>query len=102
MNIIISNLDAQLKNEDLRTLFSVYGEVDTAEIAIDAFTDRPRGFAYVEMPQNEEARAAIAALNGSELAGQVITVKEAEPREIRKGSYKVGNGAVNVYRFKKN
>lgn len=102
MNIIISNLDAQLKNEDLRTLFSVYGEVDTAEIAIDAFTDRPRGFAYVEMPQDEEARAAIAALNGSEFAGQVITVKEAEPREIRKGSYKVGNGAVNVYRFKKN
>lgn len=102
MNIIISNLDAQLKNEDLRTLFSAYGEVDTAEIAIDAFTDRPRGFAYVEMPNDEEARAAIAALNGSEFAGQVITVKEAEPREIRKGSYKVGSGAVNVYRFKKN
>ena len=102
MNIIISNLDAQCKNEDLRTLFSVYGDVQEAEIAIDAFTDRPRGFAYVEMPQEEQARAAIAALNGTELSGQVITVKEAEPREIRKGSYKVGNGAVNVYRFRKN
>ena len=54
------------------------------------------------MPQEEEARAAIAALQGKELSGRVITVQQAEPREVRKGSYKVGNGAVNVYRFKKN
>lgn len=102
MNILISNLDTQLKNDDLRTLFTPYGDVQNAEIAIDAFTDRPRGFGYVEMPQDEQAQAAITALHGSELAGQVITVTQAEARQERKGSYKVGNGAVNVYRFKKN
>lgn len=102
MNIYISNLDTQLRNDDLRNLFSTYGDVESAEIAIDSFTDLPRGFGFVEMPQEEEARAAIAALQGKELSGRVITVQQAEPREVRKGSYKVGNGAVNVYRFKKN
>lgn len=102
MNIRITNLDTQLRDNDLRTLFSAYGEVESAEVAIDAFTDLSRGFGFVEMPQEEQARAAIAALQGTELSGRVITVQEAEPREVRKGSYKVGNGAVNAYRFKRN
>jgi RNA recognition motif-containing protein len=102
MNISITNLDTRLTSEDLRNLFAAYGEVKTAEIAIDAFTDQPRGFGMVEMPQEEQARAALTALNQSEQSGRVISVKEAEPKTERKGSYKVGNGAVNVYRFKKN
>jgi RNA recognition motif-containing protein len=102
MNIVISNLDTQLQGDDLRNLFTPYGEVETAEIAIDAFTDQSRGFGYVEMPQEEQARAAIAALHQKELSGRVINVQQAEPKEVRKGSYKVGNGAVNIYRFKKN
>lgn len=102
MNICISNLDTQLRGDDLRNLFTPFGQVETAEIAIDAFTDQSRGFGYVEMPQEEEARAAIAGLHQKELDGRVIAVQEAEPRTERKGSYKVGNGAVNVYRFKKN
>ena len=102
MNIIISNLNTKLNDSDLRNLFSTYGDVDTAEVAIDGFTERSRGFGYVDMPQDEQARAAIAALNQKELSGRLISVKEAAPKEVRKGSYKVGNGAVNVYRFKKN
>lgn len=102
MNIFISNLDTRLTNEDLKSLFAAHGEVSSAAVAIDAFTDRSRGFGYVEMPLEDQARAAIAALHQTELSGQVISVQEATPKEEHKGSYKVGNGAVNVYRFKKN
>lgn len=102
MNILISNLDTQLKDEDLRALFTVYGEVDTAAIAIDAFTDQSRGFGYVVMPQEEQARAAITALQGTELSGRVISVQQTEPKVERKGSYKAGNGMIKAYRFKKN
>ena len=102
MNIYVTNLGTQIKNEDLRSLFAAYGEVETAEISMDAFTDLSRGFGYVEMPDETQALAAIAALNGTEQNGRVITVKEAEIKDVRKGSYKVGNGAINVYRFRKN
>lgn len=102
MNIIISNIDTRLSDEDLRNLFAAHGEVESAAIAMDAFTEQSRGFGYVDMPQEEQARAAIAALNQSELDGRVISVQQTEPQAVRKGSYKVGNGAVNIYRFKKN
>ena len=102
MNIHVSNLDTNLKDADLRSLFTPHGEVESAEIAIDSFTDKPRGFGYVEMPDDEQAKAAIAALDQKEVSGRQIIVKEAEPKHIRRGSYKVGDGSVNVYRFKKN
>lgn len=102
MNIYISNLDSQLNDGDLKSLFSTYGEVESAEIAKDVFTDQSRGFGYVEMPSEEQAQKAIAGLNNSEIKGLTVTVHEAEPKIVHKGSYKVGNGAVNVYRFKKN
>lgn len=101
MNIYVSNLDTQLKNEDLKKLFTPHGDVQTAEIAIDAFTDQSRGFGYVEMPDEDQARKAIEALDNSDVSGQKITVQEAEPKTTPKGSYKVGNGAVTMYRFKK-
>ena len=102
MNIYVANFDPQLKNEDLKNLFAPHGVVQSAEVVIDAFTDKSRGFGYVEMPVEEEARAAITALNQTEVNGRLIKVQEAEPRELRRGSYKVGNGGVNPYRFKKN
>lgn len=102
MNIAVTNLDTHLTSSDLRNLFAPYGEVEKAEVAIDAFTDRSRGFGYVEMPSEEAARTALSALNQTELSGRVISVVEAEPRPVHRGSYKVGNGAVKVYRFKKN
>ncbi len=102
MNIYIANLDTQWKDSDLKNLFVPHGQVDSAEISIDSFTDLSRGFGYVEMPNEEEAQKAITALNESEVNGKKITVQQAEPKDVRKGSYKVGNGAVNMYRFKKN
>ena len=102
MNIYVANFSTALKNEDLKNLFASYGEVTSAEIAIDGFTEKSRGFGYVEMPNDAEAKAAIAALNQKEVDGLQLKVQEAEPRELRKGSYKVGNGGVNPYRFKKN
>ena len=91
-----------MKNEDLQNLFAPHGEVASAEIAIDGFTEQSRGFGYVEMPVDAEARAAIAALNRKEVDGLQLKVQEAEPKELKRGSYKVGNGGVNPYRFKKN
>jgi RNA recognition motif-containing protein len=102
MNIQVSNLGHQVTSESLRTLFASRGEVASAEIVMDAFTEKSRGFGYVEMPDSNEAMKAIQSLNKTEFEGKTITVEEAPAREAHKGSYKVGSGAVNVYRFKKN
>ncbi|HET7898563.1 MAG TPA: RNA-binding protein [Flavisolibacter sp.] len=101
MTIYVANFSTQLNNDDLKGLFTPYGEVASAEIAIDGFTDKSRGFGYVEMPAEQEARAAIAALNQKEVNGSLLQVQEAEPVERKRGSYKVGNGGVNPYRFRK-
>lgn len=101
MNICISNLDATLNQEDLKNLFQNFGTVETVDIAMDLFTEKPRGFAYVEMPNEAQATAAIKALNQSDFQSRTITVTEAPAKDVRKGSYKVGNGAVNVYKFNK-
>ena len=102
MNIYVANFDTQWSNEDLRNFFTHFGEVETAQIAMDAFTDKSRGFGHVEMPNVEQALAAIAATNQTAVNGKTISVQEAESKQIHKGSYKVGDGAVNIYRFRKN
>lgn len=102
MNIYISNLNDAIKNEDLKTIFASYGEVKSAEIMMDLFTGASRGFGYVEMEDEAAAQKAIDELNNSERDGYVISVQQAERKAVREGSYKVGNGAVNVYRFRKN
>lgn len=101
MNICVSNLDVILSNDDLMKLFKPFGEVQSAEIAMDGFTGQPRGFGFVRMPSEEQAKEAIAGLNKTELSGKIIRVNEAEPMHVRQGSYKVGSGPVNAYRFKK-
>jgi RNA recognition motif-containing protein len=102
MNIYIGNFGTQLKDEELKNLFTPHGEVTSVEIAMDVFTETSRGFGYVEMPVEDQARAAIAALNQSEMNGLRLQVQVAEPKEVKKGSYKVGDGGFNPYRFKKN
>ena len=102
MNIYVANFDTQWSNEDLRNFFTPFGEVETAQIAMDAFTDKSRGFGHVEMPNVEQALAAIAATNQTAVNGKTISVQEAESKQIHKGSYKVGDGAVNIYSFRKN
>jgi RNA recognition motif-containing protein len=102
MNIYISNLSSAISSEELKNLFAAHGSVRSAEVVMDVFTGKSRGFGFVEMENETEAQTAIAGLNNSALQELTITVQEAKPKEVHKGSYKVGNGAVNVYRFRKN
>jgi RNA recognition motif-containing protein len=102
MNIHVSNLSKGIKDNDLANLFSAYGEVKTATVVNDSFTGQSRGFGYVEIEDEAAAQKAIEGLNNSEVESLVISVQEAKPKEEQKGSYKVGNGAINVYRFRKN
>jgi RNA recognition motif-containing protein len=102
MNIYISNLSSIIRSEELKQLFSTYGAVKSAEIVDDVFTGKSRGFGYVEMEDNAAAQTAIEGLNKTEFHSLTISVKEAELKNVQKGSYKVGNGAVEMYRFRKN
>jgi RNA recognition motif-containing protein len=101
MNIYIANLDSAIDHEQLKELFASYGEVESAEVVKDVFTGASRGFGYVQM-SDEAAKNAIKELNQTVLHTLTITVEEAPEKKEQKGSYKVGNGAVNVYRFRKN
>lgn len=102
MNLHVSNLDSAVDNEQLTQLFAAYGGVDSAEVVYDDFNGLSRGFAYVEMADEQEANEAIKQLNNSMLNGIPVLVKEAAPTHEQKGSYKVGSGVVNAYRFRKN
>ncbi len=102
MNICIANLSSTVKDEELKQLFSGYGEVKSAEVMMDVFTGESRGFGYVEMEDESAAQKAVTELSGSEFQSQKISVKEAQPKENHKGSYKVGSGPVNAHRFRKN
>ena len=81
MNIYVGNLSWNLKDEDLANLFSPYGEVDSAKIVMYKFTQRSKGFGFVEMPNDDQAQAAIAQLNGSEVDGRNLVVNESRPKE---------------------
>jgi RNA recognition motif-containing protein len=102
MNIYVANFDTQWNNENLKELFNTYGTVGSALVMMDGFTERSRGFGYVEMADEQEAALAIRSLHETELNGVKLTVKQADPRAERKGSYKVGSSGINPYRFKKN
>jgi RNA recognition motif-containing protein len=101
MNIYVENLDSVIDNDKLREIFSSFGEVKSAEVVKDVFTNVSRGFGYVEM-EDEAAQSAIEALNQTVVNDLKLTVKVAPLKTEQKGSYKVGNGAVNIYRFRKN
>ena len=81
MNIYAGNLSWNLKDQDLSNLFATHGEVASAKIVTDKFTGRSKGFGFVEMPNDEQAQAAIAALNGSEVDGRNIVVNESRPKQ---------------------
>lgn len=85
MNIYVGNLSPKTTEAELQQAFENFGEVDTAKIIKDNITGRSRGFGFVEMPNQEQAQSAIAALNGKELDGSLLTVNEAKPRENRGG-----------------
>ncbi|RMF38636.1 MAG: RNA-binding protein [Planctomycetota bacterium] len=82
-NIYVGNLSFRATEDDLRDEFSQHGEVSSVNIITDRETGRSRGFAFVEMPNADEAQAAIEATNGKEIAGRGVTVNEARPRTDR-------------------
>jgi len=83
MNIYVSNLSFNVADEDLREFFAEYGEVSSAKIIMDRATGNSRGFGFVEMPNDEEAKKAIQELDGGVVEGRTINVTVAKPREER-------------------
>ena len=81
MNIYAGNLSWNLKDQDLSNLFATHGEVSSAKIVTDKFTGRSKGFGFVEMPNDDQANAAITALNGTEVDGRNIVVNESRPKQ---------------------
>jgi RNA recognition motif-containing protein len=81
MNIYVGNLSWNLKDQDLSNLFASHGEVISAKIVNDKFTNRSKGFGFVEMANDDQAQAAIAALNGTEVDGRNIVVNESRPKQ---------------------
>jgi cold-inducible RNA-binding protein len=84
-NIFVGNLDFNVSEDELRNLFGTYGQVDRVSIVTDRDTGRSRGFGFVEMANPEEGEKAIAALNGTQLAGRTLNVNEARPKAERVG-----------------
>lgn len=81
MNIFVGNLSYQSTEDSVRNLFEQYGEVSDVRIVKDRETGRSRGFGFVEMASDNEARAAIQSIDGSDLDGRTLNVSEARPRE---------------------
>lgn len=92
MNIYVGNLSFEVTDDDLRQLFSPYGEVESANVIKDRFSGESRGFGFVEMPAKKDADAAIAALNGTDVKGRTITVNEAKPKAPKSGGGGGGGG----------
>ena len=81
MNIFIANLNYKVQSEKLQEIFGEYGEVSSAKIIFDRETKRSKGFGFVEMPNDDDALRAIEDLNGVEIDGRQIVVKQANERE---------------------
>ena len=84
-NLFVGNLSFQTTESELRSLFEQFGEIARVHVVTDRNTGRARGFAFVEMANDEEAAKAIAALNGKEVDGRPLNVNEARPKPERGG-----------------
>src|SRR5262245_17340753 len=90
--LYVGNLAYSVSDSDLQQIFVAHGTVVSAQIIMDRDTGRSKGFGFVEMGTDDEAQAAIAALNGQEHGGRALTVNEARPREDRGGGGGGGRG----------
>jgi RNA recognition motif-containing protein len=90
-NIFVGNMSYQTSQSDLEAAFAAFGAVERVSIVTDRDSGQPRGFAFVEMTNENEASKAIAGLNGTELNGRALNVNEARPREDRARSGGNGN-----------
>ena len=84
-NLYVGNMSFQTTEADLRALFEPFGQITRVHIATDRMTGKARGFAFVEMPNDDEAAKAIAGLNAKEVGGRVLTVNEARPKAASAG-----------------
>ena len=91
-NLFVGNMSFSTTESDLRSLFEPFGEIARVSVVTDRDTGRARGFAFVEMNNDEEAAKAIAALNGKEVDGRALNVNEARPKTERSGSRGGGGG----------
>lgn len=92
MNIFVANLSYRIQDEDLRSVFEEYGEVSSAKIIMDRETGKSRGFAFVEMSDDEAGKKAIEELNGAEYDERELVVKQAEDRGGNRGGGNRGGG----------
>ena len=90
--IYVGNLSYDVTDSALEQLFAAHGTVQSAQVIMDRDTGRSKGFGFVEMSSDQEAKAAIAALNGAQVGGRSLTVNEAKPREDRGGGGRGGYG----------
>ena len=88
----VGNLSYSANEDELRRIFEEHGTVVSAQVIMDRETGRSKGFAFVEMSTDQEAQAAISALDGKEIGGRVLKVNEARPREDRGGGGGGGGG----------
>ena len=90
--IYVGGLPYSATDQQLSDLFAPHGTVESARVITDKFTGQSRGFGFVEMSTAEEAKAAIAALNATQMDGRTLTVNEAKPQEPRSGGSSFGGG----------
>jgi cold-inducible RNA-binding protein len=100
-NLFVGNMSFQTTEGELTDLFKAFGSVTRVHVAMDRETGRARGFAFVEMPNDEEAAKAIAGLDGKEVGGRNLKVNEARPKTDRPAprSYGGGGGGRKTGRF---
>lgn len=102
MNIYVSNLSFNVRDEDLREFFTPFGEVSSAKVILDKITSQSRGFGFVEMPDDTAAKKAIAELDGATVENRTIKVNEAKPREDRPARSDSGRSYNNSNSYNKN
>ena len=90
--LYVGGLPYSATEPQLQELFAQHGTVESARLITDKFTGQSRGFGFVEMSTPEEATAAIAAVNGTQMDGRTLTVNEAKPQEARSGGSRFGGG----------
>jgi len=90
--LYVGNLSYEVNSSDLERLFTAHGTVESAQVIEDRMTGRSKGFGFVEMSSDQEAQAAIEAVNGTEHEGRTLTVNEARPRQDRSSGGRGGYG----------
>lgn len=100
MDIFIKNLPLNVTSLQLEQLFSMYGRVLSAKVIIDHVTGESRGFAFVKMPEEDEAKQAILRINGAELEGKIISAQKARPKTEKPRNFNSPNDSILPRSFK--